>query len=278
VLVVSHERSGTHLLIDLLRRNIPVCRARPALGRNPHDWLYFSLDRLNTGHRRAVPTAFADAALARAPRPLLKSHALPGFAGVRPDARAWLDDTLGRTTTLYVLRDGRAVMPSFHRHRMAMDPGTPLEFSRFLRTPIKGRTPPRAWAAHVNAWTARAGVQVVRFEEMTGEPAAALGRLAAILGETADPAVRDALPPRGASPWAARVARLTGRLKSSNLVEVGGRTPRWAEVFTGEDRAFFEGEAGETLAAFGYTEPSAETAVTTASGRDGLTPGVCRGA
>lgn len=253
VLVVSHERSGTHMLLDLLRRSFPPCRARPAFGRNPHDWLYFNLDRLCPEHAFAVGTAFADWAFARVTRPLLKSHALPGFAGVRPDARVWLDDTLSRSTKLYVLRDCRAVMPSFHRHQISIDPLTTRNFSEFLRTPIDKLTPPQTWARHASAWTAQEGVHVVRYEAMIAHPEAVQKTLASVLSETPDPTVKSLVPPRGESPWAARLARLTGRLESSNLVEVGKRTPRWHELFTPEDLVFMDEQAGEAMRVLGYS-------------------------
>lgn len=255
VLVVSHERSGTHLLLDTLRRNFPACRARPRVGANPHDVLYCSVDRLARGHHRPISTRDAEHVLARAPRPLLKSHATPGFEGFGDDARAWLENALEHGLILHVVRDGRAVMPAYHIHRRAIDPGTPSAFSDFLRTPIDGLVPPARWASHTGAWLDRVEsdprAHTVRFEDLLHEPRAQLDRLAELLGEEARPA-DPVLPARGSSPWAARLARLTGRLESTNLVERGARPPKWTDAFSNDDRAEFDRHAGETLLALGY--------------------------
>ncbi|MFG0306600.1 MAG: sulfotransferase [Phycisphaerales bacterium JB040] len=255
VLVVSHERSGTHLLIDTLRRNFPACRARPRLGANPHDVLYCSVDRLADDHPRPITVERAGRVLARAPRPLLKSHATPAFEGFAPGPRAWLEAALGSGVVLWIVRDGRAVMPAYHLHRRAVDPATPAGLSEFLRAPVAGVVPPARWARHAEAWRERSRVDprvhAVRFEDLLADPRGELERLADALGEPARPA-DPILPPRGASPWNARLARLTGRLRSTNLVERAPRPPKWREAFTRDDRADFDRHAGDTLIRLGY--------------------------
>jgi len=255
LVVASHERSGTHLLIDTLRRNFRACRARPMPGRNPHRWLYFSLDRLAPDHPRPATTREADAALARATRPLVKTHMLPGFDRLNPGGLAWVKWALAGAHTLYVYRDGRAVMPSYHFHAISENPDTPRDFSEFLRTPVRGVTPPERWARHVNAWLAHTRCHdhaaAVRFEDLLADPEGEIRRLGALINEAPLPAT-PSLPPRGQSAWSARLARFTGRLDSSNLAERGEHPPAWTELFTPDDRARFHELAGQTLIELGY--------------------------
>lgn len=253
VLVASHERSGTHLLIDLLRRQFPSCRARAIAGRNPHDTLYLSLDRLNAAHHRPMSVDEARRALAGAPRLPLKTHNLPAMDEIDPPNRPFVESLLERSPRLYSVRDGRDVMCSFQRFRQSYDPSTPGAISEFIRLDVDGRSLARRWADHVRAWTAHDRVHLVRFEDVIHQTRDVLERLADEIGarpELAEPL----LPPRRATRVQNWFARLTGRAASTNVV--GRRTGlaplRWREAFSREDRRFFHREAGDILIELGY--------------------------
>ncbi|MFT5422769.1 MAG: LPS sulfotransferase NodH [Phycisphaerales bacterium] len=255
VLVVSHERSGTHLLIDALRRNFAACCARPKRFANPHDWIYFSADRLREGHPRAVGTNAAERALARAQRPILKAHMTPDFPGLRPENREWFLDRARAATTLHLHRDGRDVLCSYHRLRLRASAETPPTVSAFLRSKVEGHNVVRFWAEHTRAWLEAEDAVSIAFESLLTEPDATLQSIARALG-LARKAVARPLPERGTSPWPARFSRLTGRLESSNLVSLGpvGLPGRWQDAFTRDDRAYFHEQAGEILQRLGYAD------------------------
>src|SRR3954454_20906472 len=124
IVVASHPRSGTHLLIDSLRLNFPECRAWKRLGENLHR-LYLNLDELD----RLTP-AEAIAVASRCRRPVLKTHALADFSAASlipgpcpcdPALVAWL--RANAASFLYVYRDPREVMKSLHAFVQA-SPGT----------------------------------------------------------------------------------------------------------------------------------------------------------
>ena len=109
IVVCAHQRSGTHLTIDLLRRQFEECRSWKWWGEN-NSRLYLSLDALFDPGVRWVNERKAIALLRRCERPLIKTHLLePPASGVAELWRAWLAE---HSTTVYVYRDGRDVLCS----------------------------------------------------------------------------------------------------------------------------------------------------------------------
>ena len=166
VLVASHRRSGTHLTLDLIRRNFPACMPRMLPLENPHD-SYLNLDRFEAGHPVACGEREALRILSKARRPLLKTHSEPGYDAVDPARRPFLEGLLAKAKTIYVWRDGKKVMCSMWTWRRVFDPAARVPFSEFIRqTDDRGRSRVRVWGEHVSAWRAQPGVLVVDFERI----------------------------------------------------------------------------------------------------------------
>jgi hypothetical protein len=251
--LVTHRRSGTHLTIDLLRRQFEACDARKRLGEPLHA-LYLNLDLL-LGERRPLSEPSARALLARARRPIVKTHALPGFASFRPDHAAFVDALIADADLYSVHRDGRDVMCSLHLYFQAFDARARCSLSEFLRQRDEGASRPRRWAEHVLRWRAEPGVRSLPYESLVTSPGPTLERLAGELGLVAR--MREPLlPPRLRGAWQARWLRLFSRRPPVTTVlsdPSGRRRPeRWREAFTPEDRAFFHAEAGDALVELGY--------------------------
>lgn len=246
ILVASHFRSGTHLLMDLLRRQFRACRPRLRPLESIHD-SYLSLDRLNVGHHRPIDEAGARTILRKAPRPTLKSHAFPDFPQTDPAKRELLRSILADADRLYVVRDGRDVMCSMHAWTANFKAGGLRPFAQFLREPNnEGQTPPAFWASHVLAWLDAPGVRVIRFEDLVKRPDAVVAALEGVVGERAR-GVQPVLPAPIRTPLQAALARLTGNLESTN-VHNGRYTPlKRAEAFDADAQAFFDAEAGGAM-------------------------------
>lgn len=258
ILVASHERSGTHLFMDLLRRQFPDCRGRVGRFVNPHDSLYFSIDRLNAGHHRPGKPEDCERVLAAIRRPCLKTHNTPGMERTAPEHKAYVDALLERASWCYCYRDGRNVLCSLQRFRQSFDRGASESIGAFLREDHgDGRSRVRAWADHVRAWLAVDRVTPIRFEDMIRDTRALLERVSEAL--QLEPAWREPLLP---APNKTRLAhwwsRLTGRDESTNISGRGkGLEPvKWREAFTPEDCRFFEEQSEGLLVELGYEQSS----------------------
>lgn len=258
ILVASHERSGTHLFMDLLRRQFPDCRGRVGRFGNPHDSLYFSIDRLNAGHHRPGRPEECDRVLGAIPRPCLKTHNTPGMERTAPEHRAYIDALLDRSTWFYCYRDGRNVMCSLQRFRQSFDNSAAEGIGAFLREDHgDGRSRVRAWADHVRAWMAVERVKLVRFEDVVKDTRSLLERVGTALDlepEWNEPLLPNPTKSRLEHWW----SRLSGRDESTNITGRGkGLEPvKWKAAFTPEDRRFFEEESQGLLIALGYERSS----------------------
>jgi hypothetical protein len=185
VMVVSHERSGTHFLMNALAACYGYVSA---------PWVNFDLPQVNINYY--YPPAVRDTLLALAARPManvVKSHHPADFFATE----------LPRLTERYVVfnvcRDPVATLLSFWRflHRWPWAEGPrvadPLAFARaepcgqMMRYQMRQYPHLMArWAAHVEGWLAAAevvpGVVVVRYEDLDAHYDETMRGFAALLG------------------------------------------------------------------------------------------------
>ena len=279
IVVASHPRSGTHLLIDSLRLNFPECRAWKRLGENLHR-LYLNLDEL----ARLTP-AEAIAVASRCKRPVLKTHALADFSAANlipgpcpcdPELVTWLRGN--GASFLYVYRDPREVMKSLHGFVRASPantgPGAAADgdgdgacpgaatLGAFLREREHGVSRPALWARHVTGWVGDASVHCVAMESLLRRPDVPLSGLAERLGLTSDAGRQAAgapghwrLPPKPRTLLRLRLARLFTRHPSSTAIGPGLTVDEpWQSLLGREDRQFFRDEVGDLLIKLGYED------------------------
>lgn len=254
VVIASHPRSGTHLTIDLLRRQFRECRSWKLPGEKLNR-LYLDLNALfDPASRSPVDDRKALAILRRVPCPLVKTHLRwhqleAGAAGGNP----WLQWLIRRGRFVYVYRDVRDVMCSYHFFCMIDERGRrPL--AEFIRQESDGASRVRGWVDHVTGWRGRPGVHELRFEDLVRDPAAMVAKLAEHLG--LEPLNRTpVLPRRFRGVWESRMNRLLGWRPACTAIisrYKGHRLERWREAFTRDDRAFVQREAGDLLRELGY--------------------------
>jgi len=234
--VFSHERSGTHFLMNTLALNFGYV-SRPWWNLDFEHGVNFhapeALDRyLRQAHDKPVLN-------------VLKSHHCVGFVD------ALMDYLLEQFHVFYVYRDPRDVMTSAWRyyHRVPWDEGPKVgSVSEFLRAEPAGgmlryqkRQAPTVlhrWAAHVEGWLdaaeARGGaICALRFEDLNGDFEQSVSRIARHMGE---PAGEPRRPP-----------------KDRNVVVPGsGGSGAHREHFGDADEAFVREQVGATFARLGY--------------------------
>ena len=256
VIVASHRRSGTHLMIDLLRRQFEACDAWkwPAEGL---DVLYTDLDRLGR-HRRPLVADRLHARLARAAAPLFKTHLRPDFGPVADAQREFIAHLRHRARVIYTVRDGRAVLVSarLHEQRLGLDVGDTL--LDYLQLERDGESRVRAWARHVEEWMSSEGVLVVRYEDVVSQTARTLARVGEFLGH--DARMRQPLaPPLVRGTWQKRALRLTHRRPPTTALTPPTASRPWREQYGPEEQAVFEREAGAVMRKLGYVDDALES-------------------
>lgn len=259
ILIASHPRSGTHLTIDLLRRQFRECASwkypGESLGR-----LYLALEGMALApNANGISVQAAWETLQRPIRPLLKTHAGPSITYLNhkhPDLYAWISNN---ATRIYVLRDGRAVLCSLHLFMQSYDPSTRCSLSDFLRQQEEGQSRVKRWVNHINHWLEQPHIQVLKFEDLIDNPRETL----TLLGHALDlkPQYKEPLLPRSPNNiWQGRWARLTQvRPESTAIIGFyrGQKTQKWQDSFTESDRKFFHEEAGDVLMKLGYVNSDA---------------------
>lgn len=291
VVVASHPRSGTHLMIDTLRLNFPACAPRKGWGERL-DHLYLSLDRLwaadGPEDGQDDECRAAGRLARRAARPVVKTHALADFSAAylsahgRPAHPGVVDWLTREAAWVYVYRDGRAALASLHRFLQTNAPEARVPFSEFLRQTVRGLSRPAAWAAHVRGWLFRPDACCVAMEDVLTRPADVIPELGRRLGLApslpATPAAADAargparLPPRRTTRLAGRLARILSRRPASTAIVVPGGRQDWRELMTQADHDFFRAETGDLLDRLGYEDPAARARLREPADRVPQTP------
>lgn len=261
IVVASHPRSGTHLVIDTLRHNFPECQSWKFWGERT-DHLYLNLSALGWHHRRVTDRA-AIRILSHAKRPIIKTHA---FAGLTPDVAdhefmeaidPYLIDWLRREATfIYSYRDGREVLCSWHQMLAGASPPIRVPFSEFIRQRVFGVSRAKSWALHVQGWLDQPSVLCLRMEELLACPRRALAAHTQQLGLKLG-AAKLRVPRKIASRFEHRLNRLFSLRPQSTAIVSPTKRLHWRQIFSPEDRQFFYEETGGMAVQLGY-EKSAD--------------------
>ncbi len=258
IIVASHQRSGTHLTIDLLRRHFPDTNPRLRPLETLHH-LYIDMDSFNPGHHNPMTVETALRLLTRNPRPLIKTHTFPDVTLCKPEFRPIVERIFERAQTLTVVRDGRSVMLSLQRFEMPWNPDAHVPFGEFIRSHYEGLPRPAYWDAHVRAWQKVPNCLTVRYDRIIKKTSDAIHELGEFLGMK--PKIKEPLlPPAMKNRYDGWLRRLVGNTATTNIPgkkPKPGEPRKWHEQFTPEDRAFFDQFAGNLLFELGY-EPNPE--------------------
>ncbi|RZO53485.1 MAG: hypothetical protein EVA77_07025 [Phycisphaeraceae bacterium] len=263
IVVGSHPRSGTHLTIDLIRNHIRGARGWKFPG-EPLDALFVDLDWLGSPLHKGFETR-AIRTFRRIPHCLIKTHTPFGWkswldrARSNPELSPWADWLRDRCSVVYVHRDGRSALCSWHLMSKYRNEEARQPLSDWLRqSEIQtGLSRPAAWAKHLESWSSE-GVYTIDSKSVQSSPEGFLNSLCNQFGcELLDKPV--ALPVQWSSLFRRRLARAfcTHVESTSQMGRYLGKQPqKWQAAFSPEDRAFFHKEAGATLQKFGYVQDS----------------------
>jgi len=240
IVVASHPRSGTHLVIDVLRRQFPCCespRAFAPAGQEP----YGNLDLLVS---QSAATADREIArIAKTARPLLKTHRRPDFfarcqytAAVVPERVDFAEQVMARAAKICVYRSVSDVMRSLF---LMTYPNADAAFGQFIREVRGPRSRVGWWAMHLAEWMHAERTHLVFYDELLREPETVVTSLGEFIGE--EPLMRSPiLPPAPSSPHLERLKKLLLLRRDSTALMSYGKRP--VRVMP-EDLAFMRQEA-----------------------------------
>lgn len=254
IVIVTHPRSGTHLTIDLLRKQFRECQSWLWFGETLHH-SYLNLDHLASNSSPNISQHKAVDILRRPRRPLIKTHSLPGFDQLGAENTEFVSTLMHNADTYYVVRDGRDVLCSVYLWMQQCNPKARCSLSEFLSQEQNGMSYPKIWANHVQSWLNEPRVNVLRFEQNIKHTRDTLTQIGQEL-ELKPLYVEPLLPKRrqSGSRWEDYWLRLTRNFESTTIVGRydGEKPPKWQEAFTPEDREFFHQQAGDMLIRLGY--------------------------
>lgn len=235
-MVVSHERSGTHFLMNTLAANFKYI-AQPWINLDVELGLNFH----SAPHLHALFRKFYGAKVLN----IVKSHHAVGFF------EPFLEDLLQEYFVFYIYRDARDVMCSYHRivQGLEWDEGPRMEnVGAFMRAAPRGaslryqkethQTVLQRWKAHVSGWlghshTENPGFIAIRFEELNLDFENTVMNISERIGADCAEPIRPN--------------------KTTNVVAPGsGKTGGYQKDLTEEDLAWMRNESGDLMGELGY--------------------------
>ncbi|MGH1579305.1 sulfotransferase domain-containing protein [Planktotalea sp.] len=261
IIVASHPRSGTHLVMDLLRRQFSSLHNWRFFGL-PLDHLYLNLERLGADHRR-FSQAQARKIVNRPKRALLKTHFTADFATSwaqderTPPSGAWRD-LAEQAHTLYVVRHPMDVMVSYHQFLSAIHTDVAqMDLMTFLHSRHWDNSADRLgwWQSHVQGWSAKPDACVIRYEDVVKATQNTLSQFAHEMGEQSKDR-RPLLPPKVTSLRKTRLNRLT-RLSPDSTAIIADRAGfpaiNWQSALSPSDRREIAERLNPELDRFAYS-------------------------
>lgn len=252
IVIASHPRSGTHLTIDLLRKQFAECKSWKKRG-EPLDRLYFALESFAPVNKPLSENIALDI-LSRPKRPIIKTHCDPQFCYLLQQKKSWVDWLQQEADLYYIFRDGRSVLCSFHLFMQGYEPKARCSFSEFIRQEKNGLSYAKRWANHVRAWLNIPKATALRFEDMVKNPHSTLNKIGQ--NSNLSPLYQEPLlPEQLKSIWHSRWMRIAKQNSESTAIlgcYKNQKVQKWHQAFSKEDRRFFQQETDNLLIELGY--------------------------
>lgn len=216
IVVASHPRSGTHLIIDLLRRQFVGCA--PSGLRMPFaDVPYWNLDDLVSTAGAQIDREIVRLDAVR--RPIFKTHRRPDFfancqytSQVIPERMAFTSAVKDSAVHIFVYRDVIAVMKSLYS---MVEPEGGASFGAFIREVRGPLSRVGWWARHLVEWRNAERTLTVAYAALLRDPAAEIERIGRFLVRRRSCARRfcRGVPRHGMSSGSSGCCRFTARAR-----------------------------------------------------------------
>jgi hypothetical protein len=247
IVVSTFMRSGTHLTIDLLRRQFKECSGSK-WPLQSSDFLYLAVDvfifpegSVRWGRRRAVRI------LRNARHPIVKTHwcepTWDTLSQRQPALAQWLR---ANAKVVYVVRNPWNVMASKWAWDVSLGR---IEQGRVSNNWLREQI--TRWNQHVSSWGALPRVVVLRFEDILSHPDHAVASLADEIGL---PSLKMSplLAPKARSYWEGRLDQMFSARPRSTEIRSRIPAPHPRDLFTAEQSAIIADHASALVAKYNY--------------------------
>jgi len=255
VTIISHPRSGTHLTIDLIRRQFGECQSRKTIWES-YDKLYLSIEGFLDNRKNGKLTeSEALNIVQRCERPIVKLHAysVSTLEKLYPQWVKWLF----KGDVIYVCRDVRPVLCSLHLYMQSFHLPSRVPLREFIRKPFAG-IPDKCsfWNQEVLNWTKKKNVLILRFEDLINNTEQTITEIANHI-KLKPKMITPLLPKRAKNRWAMRFNRFISTNPQSTAIlgfYEGKQKVSWRKALSEKDLAFIFEKASMGMKQLNYIE------------------------
>ena len=266
VIVASHRRSGTHLLIDTIVSNISGYITDA--GRN-----HLVLDHLTSRVEQQVSLEDFMIFLEQKPR-VIKTHSHADITSFFENSKSivkYVESLFSDSRVIYVYRDGRDVLTSLYFYMRRFSPTvqnkTLSEFIRMSNDVDVGTCSEKFdridfWKFHVESWLEQNSILLISYEQLITAFNQTLRKISDFLNQPIKDKIKDVrMQPGPANRFVYRAQKLFSRIapvwykgvKRSEVCFRKGKPEDWRNYFTDSDLQYFCCKAGDLVKKLGYT-------------------------
>jgi hypothetical protein len=182
IIIVSHRRSGTHIVIDLIMNNF-INYNKP----------YINLDSIKGNHGNYGDLDFFKSEINKRPR-LIKTHMNSNIFqyAINKKINNYIHSLLSESKIIYIYRNGKDVMGSLFYYMKQFDESVKkINFEDFIKMKnnfdsdtYKGDlNRVEYWKFHINSWIDKKDILFLSFEELVNEYSGAVFKIAEYINE-----------------------------------------------------------------------------------------------
>lgn len=229
IVVATFERSGTHLTIDLIRKNFQDCRCKRFWGEYLEN-SFVNLDQLSPESGWPTTLKKIKKQLSKAKNPVIKTHTTPDLEKFENENLKFCHEIISMSKIIYVVRNPKNVMASYQLMKDGHPAKSAAEFELFLSSNLScGKKPLEKWAHHVSSWRRHENVLLLNYDDVVKNVDSVVNRISTFINlEPID--LKNRLPKKIHSPWQRRWMRLTSLNPASTAVLARGRDKNYKPI------------------------------------------------
>ena len=253
IVIVSHPRSGTHLTIDLIRKQFSQCKSYK-FPLEPQHYLYLSIEGfLENRSRKRLSESQGFRIISRPQRPVIKFHTY-SYSALKDRYPQWMDWMETKGKFIFVMRDVREVLSSYYVYAQSFERNANVPMGEFIRQSYCGRKNRVAyWDEMIRHWSSKPNVLMLDYGKIVRDTRGAVQTIGEFIGEA--PLYKEPLLPKKLdSIWQFRWDRLMSICPESTAIlgSKSGAKVSWKKELVSTDLDFIKENAGEAMQKYNF--------------------------